>query len=79
MDRQTPHPQPLQPPTRQTHAPMVYVYERQRWKYKVVVQSADEVSSMETELNALGHDGWELVGVVPLARGVQFYFKRAER
>jgi len=29
------------------------------------------------ELNALGREGWELVGIVALPSKVQFYFKRA--
>jgi Domain of unknown function (DUF4177) len=52
---------------------MVYVYEKQRWEYKVIVQGA----VTEEELNALGADGWELVGVVALPERTQFYFKRA--
>jgi hypothetical protein len=54
---------------------MVYVYEKQRWEYRVIIQS--EVS--EEELNALGAEGWELVGVVALPETTQFYFKRARR
>ena len=52
---------------------MVYVYEKQRWEYKVIVQSA----TSEEELNALGAEGWELVGVIGLPDTSQFYFKRA--
>jgi hypothetical protein len=39
---------------------MVYVYEKQRWEYKVIVQHAIS----EEELNALGAGAWELVAVV---------------
>ena len=71
-----PFPQPPQPeepklPTSQSQ--MVYVYEKQRWEYKVIVQTA--VS--EAELNSLGAEGWELVGVVTMPATTQFYFKRA--
>jgi hypothetical protein len=52
---------------------MVYVYEKQQWEYKVVVQNA----MSEAQLNALGAEGWELVGVVAVAEVPQFYFKRA--
>jgi hypothetical protein len=56
---------------------MVYVYEKQGWEYKVVSKNAaDETLLSEDELNALGVSGWELVGVVPLAGKVQFFFKR---
>jgi hypothetical protein len=30
----------------------------------------------EAELNALGRDAWELVGVLATPQGTQFYFKR---
>jgi hypothetical protein len=51
---------------------MVYVYEKQQWEYKVIVQTA----TSEQELNTLGAAGWELAGVVPLRETTQFYFKR---
>ena len=64
---------PPQAQLTQVQPPMVYVYEKQRWEYKVIVQSAIS----EEELNALGANGWELVGVVGLPGTSQFYFKRA--
>jgi hypothetical protein len=66
-----PIPQPaLQPP-------MVYVYEKQGWEYKIIVKKpADEELPTEQELNKLGASGWELVGVVRLSDKVQFYLKR---
>ena len=51
---------------------MVYVYDKQRWEYKLIVQTA----MSEEELNALGAGGWELVGVIGLPDISQFYFKR---
>lgn len=48
---------------------MVYVYEKQRSEYKCSVAEAD--------LNTLGAEGWELVGVVATPETTQFYFKRA--
>jgi len=59
----------VQPPT-------VFVYEKQGWEYRVVSSKTDEQPLGEDALNALGKDGWELVGVVPLSSAVQFYFKR---
>jgi hypothetical protein len=53
---------------------MVYVYETQQREYKVVVQNA----LSEEQLNALGAEGWELVGVVALPPTTQFYLKRAQ-
>ena len=70
---QPPFPLPAQPQqTAHVQAPMVYVYEKQRWEYKLIVQSA----LSEGELNALGAGGWELVGVIGLKDTSQFYFKR---
>jgi hypothetical protein len=64
----------------QVHAPMVYVYEKQAWEYKIVVRSVSaEAIPSEQELNTLGADGWELAGVVPLPEKVQFYFKRIRK
>ena len=37
---------------------------------------ADEQTISEIELNTLGRDGWELVGVIPMQTTVQFVFKR---
>jgi hypothetical protein len=59
---------------------MVYVYERPRWEYKAVeTAAAAEEALSESDLNALGRDGWELVGVVTFAGTVHFYFKRQGR
>jgi hypothetical protein len=66
-------PQPQRPAAPQLHAPMVYVYEKQQWEYRVITQSA----MAQEELNTLGAEGWELVGVVALPEKTNFYFKRA--
>jgi hypothetical protein len=73
-----PHvPQPQEPQRAHVQPPTVFVYEKPGWEYKVVSKSTvDEPPLTEDELNALGKDGWELVGVVPLTATVQFYFKR---
>jgi hypothetical protein len=55
---------------------MVYVYERQAWEHKVVSRQPDAPLLSEHELDAFGAKGWELVGIVPLAGTVHFYFKR---
>lgn len=47
-----------------------------RWEYKRLTRSADAPAMEETELNALGRDAWELVGVVTTPQSTQFYFKR---
>ena len=57
----------------------VYVYEKQAWEYRVINRRiADEGTLPEADLNALGSEGWELVGVVPLPANVQFFFKRVK-
>jgi Domain of unknown function (DUF4177) len=66
-------PQPQRPRVLQ---PMIYVYEKPAWEYKVISKSGEDLLC-EDELNRLGADGWELVGVVSLEGGVRFYFKRA--
>jgi Domain of unknown function (DUF4177) len=72
-----PHvPQPTEPQRPQLQPPTVFVYERQGWEYKVVSRAADQAPLGQDELNALGKDGWELVGVVPMSDTVQFYLKR---
>jgi hypothetical protein len=72
------HPQPQQPG--HVQPPMIYVYEKQEWEYKVVVKDAAEKELLgEQELNVLGKTGWELTGVIPVAKKVQFYFKRPRR
>ena len=74
------HPLPHTPPEPQRpqmQPPTVFVYEKQGWEYKVVSKKTSvEALPTEDELNALGKDGWELVGVVPVSNAVQFYLKR---
>jgi hypothetical protein len=78
---QPPYPQPplpQQPQTSQVRAPMVYVYEKQAWEYKIIAKDAGtEELLTEQDLNALGSSGWELTAVATVAGEVQFYFKRA--
>lgn len=71
-----PHVPPTEPPRPHAQPPTVFVYERQGWEYKVVSREADQAPLGQDELNALGKDGWELVGVVPVSHTVQFYLKR---
>ena len=73
-----PSPRQQQPRLPQVQLPMVYVYEKQEWEYKVVVRDAAEKKDLlsERELNELGTRGWELVGVLALSGKAQFYFKR---
>jgi hypothetical protein len=78
--RPHPHvPAPAQPQPPQVQAPTIYVYETVAWEYRVIEKDLAGASFSEADLNLLGRDGWELIGTVPLASKVQFYFKRAQR
>ena len=74
-----PHvPSPPVPQRPRVQPPTVFVYEKQGWEYKIVSRNiADDPMPTETELNALGKDGWELAGIIPVSGAVQFYLKRA--
>ena len=50
-----------------------------RWEYKEVIREIPPGPLSETELNALGADYWELVGIVPVGAQLHFYFKRERR
>lgn len=50
-----------------------------RWEYRHLTRASDSPALDEAELNTLGTDGWELIGVVADARGSHFYFKREVR
>jgi hypothetical protein len=47
------------------------------WEYKHLARPHGQPPLDEPELNALGEEGWELVGVVADATLTHFYFKRA--
>jgi hypothetical protein len=66
---------PLPPPVSHMAVPQVPM-RPPRWEYKRLTRPADTPHMEDAELNALGHDGWELVGVVATAQGTQYYFKR---
>ena len=75
------HPFPQAPPTQEqrpnVQPPTVFVYEKQRWEHKVISKDAgaDQLGTQD-ELNALGREGWEPVGVVSTSGGLHFYLKR---
>jgi hypothetical protein len=48
-----------------------------RWEYRHLTRPESATGALEEpELNRLGQEGWELLGVVALAGAVHFYFKR---
>lgn len=67
-------PVPPPPPDVRVQPPLVYV--SPVWEYK---QLLAQTGPDEAELNALGAQGWELVGVVPAPSGTHLYFKRMVR
>jgi hypothetical protein len=63
-------PQPVRPP-------MVYVEKPLKWEYKQVVRNVEQEKPLdESELNALGEEGWELSGIVQQPPLTYYYFKR---
>jgi Domain of unknown function (DUF4177) len=46
----------------------------QKWEYKVI--TVFKAISKDTELNALGEQGWELVEIYVFSMGLYYYFKR---
>lgn len=67
-------PPPGQQPVR---PPMVYVEKLLKWEYKQVVRNLENEKPLEeTELNALGADGWEMAGIAQQPPLTYYYFKR---
>lgn len=67
---------PLEAPS---HPPMVYVSQEPNWEYRHLSRGPKEDALSEEELNALGGEGWELVGVIATGTATHFYFKRPTR
>jgi hypothetical protein len=59
--------------------PQVPILIATKWEYKHLTRAADSPALEEAELNALGTEGWELIGVMADARASHFYFKREAR
>jgi hypothetical protein len=53
-----------------------YVAVDVRWEYQEVIREIADGIMSEAELNTLGAQRWELVGVVSAGTRVHFYFKR---
>ena len=57
--------------------PMVYIRETAKWQYKQVIRDLEKEKPLdESELNALGTEGWEMSGVFSDHLLVYYYFKR---
>ena len=57
--------------------PMVYIKEALKWEYEQIIRNVENEKPLdETELNALGAEGWEMSGVTQQPPFAHFYFKR---
>ena len=67
------------PPAPGVITPIVYVNEKIIWEYKVLTRNlSKEDAPAEDELNRLGKDGWELVGIVSDSSLAYLYLKRTK-
>ena len=63
-------PDPVRPP-------MIYIEKSLKWEYKQIVRDLETEQPLdESELNALGEEGWELSGIAQHPPRTYFYFKR---
>ncbi len=75
---QPPQPQPPNAPALppvHVNPPMVYVEPAFEYRHLARRIGADQMPG-DDELDSLGADGWELVGVINDGRSAHFYFKR---
>lgn len=73
---------PIRPGWAATERPRMdlpFVPVEPHWEYREVVREAGIDLLSEAELNALGSERWELIGIVPVGDRVHFYFKRERR
>jgi hypothetical protein len=71
-----PYVPPVPPPVPDVRVQPPLVYIQPVWEYKHLVA---DTALEDAELNALGAEGWELVGVVPAPSATHLYFKRLAR
>lgn len=70
-------PRPPQPEAPVMAPPMIFVKKSLQWEYMQLVRNlGKETAPTADELNTLGQEGWELIGVTMDAPFVYFYFKR---
>ena len=69
---------PFEPKQRPLRPPMVIVEKQLKWEYKQIARNLKKEKPLdETELNALGAEGWEMAGVAQHSTNIYFYFKRS--
>ena len=76
-----PFPRPSETPAVEpSMSPVIYVPQKTVWAYHIVIRDvATEAPMSVEELNELGADGWELVGVITSDSSIIHYFKRLEQ
>ena len=77
-----PVPHPAAPPPLESGSPLPLpmVHVAPVWRYNHLQRSRGELTRFtETELDALGAEGWELAGVAAEGEIVHFFFKRQTR
>jgi hypothetical protein len=75
-----PHPTAPPAPAPGSPLPLPMIHVAPTWMYKHVQRPLGELADVsESELDALGADGWELAGVATEGVTVHFFFKRLSR
>ena len=68
---------PREPQHEPVRPPMIYVEKRLTWEYKQIVRDLESEKPLdESELSALGDDGWEMTGIAQHPPLTYYYFKR---
>jgi hypothetical protein len=68
---------PHDPSPQSIRPPMIYVEKQLKWEYKQIARNLESEKPLdETELNALGEEGWELTGLAQQPPITYFYFRR---
>ena len=63
-------PEPVRPP-------MIYVDKKLTWEYKQILRNLESEKPLdEKELNELGEDGWEMIGIAQHHPLTYYYLKR---
>lgn len=68
---------PHDPQREPIRPPMIYVEKQLKWEYKQIIRNLENENPLdESELTALGEDGWEMSGIAQHPPLAYFYFKR---
>ena len=68
---------PHEPAHEPVRPPMIYIEKQWKWEYKQIARNLESAKALdESELNALGEDGWEMTGIAQGPSLTYYYFKR---